>query len=75
MDGISQSPTAVVSDVQPVLTSAPRTRVAHRPLPARLMRRWRKRLFVSIARNAASAVEYLRLPYKQTITMGWQVPL
>ena len=34
------------------------------------MARWRKRLFVAIAKNAASPVEYFRLPFDQTVTMG-----
>ncbi len=51
------------------------SRITIRVTDAPGMRRWRKRLFVAIARNAASAVEYFRLPYERTITMGWQVPL
>jgi KUP system potassium uptake protein len=47
----------------------------HRVTDAPGMSRWRKRLFVAVARNAASAVEYFRLPYERTITLGWQVPL
>jgi K+ transporter len=39
------------------------------------MYRWHKRLFVAVARNAVSPVEYFRLPHEGTITMGWQVPL
>jgi KUP system potassium uptake protein len=34
------------------------------------MARWRKRLFVAIAKNAASPVEYFRLPIERTVTMG-----
>jgi KUP system potassium uptake protein len=34
------------------------------------MARWRKKLFVAIAKNAASPVEYFRLPFDQTVTMG-----
>jgi KUP system potassium uptake protein len=37
--------------------------------------RWRKGLFVAIARNAASPVEYFRLPHQRTIAMGRQVRL
>jgi K+ transporter len=37
--------------------------------------RWRKRLFVAIWRNSANPVEYLRLPDRRAITMGWEVPL
>jgi KUP system potassium uptake protein len=36
--------------------------------------RWRKRLFVAVARNAASPVDF-RLLHEGPITMGWQVPL
>jgi KUP system potassium uptake protein len=32
--------------------------------------RWRKRLFVAIAKNAASPVDYFGLPIDRTITMG-----
>jgi KUP system potassium uptake protein len=34
------------------------------------MARWRKRLFVAIAKNAASPVEYFGLPIDRTVTMG-----
>jgi KUP system potassium uptake protein len=34
------------------------------------MARWRKKLFVAIAKNAASPVEYFRLPFDRTVTMG-----
>jgi KUP system potassium uptake protein len=37
--------------------------------------RWRKRLFVAIWRNFANPVEYLGLPERRAITMGWEVPL
>jgi KUP system potassium uptake protein len=39
------------------------------------MDRWRKRLLVAIWRNSANPVEYLRLPDRRAITMGWEVPL
>jgi K+ transporter len=39
------------------------------------MVRWSKRLFVAIGRNSANPVEYLRLPHRRAITMGWEVPL
>jgi KUP system potassium uptake protein len=39
------------------------------------MQRWRKKLFVAIARNAASPVEYFGLPHERTVTMGSQIPL
>jgi len=39
------------------------------------MRRWRKRLFVAMSRNAASPVEYFRLPAERTVTVGSQIAL
>jgi KUP system potassium uptake protein len=36
---------------------------------------WRKRLFVGIAKNAASPVEYFGLPIDRTITMGSAIPV
>jgi KUP system potassium uptake protein len=39
------------------------------------MAKWRKRLFVAIARNSASPVEYFRLPDDQTVTMGSHIDL
>jgi KUP system potassium uptake protein len=39
------------------------------------MARWRKKLFVAIARNAASPVDYFGLPEERTITLGSHIPL
>jgi KUP system potassium uptake protein len=39
------------------------------------MRRWRKRLFVALARNAASPVEYFGLPPDRTISVSAQIPI
>jgi KUP system potassium uptake protein len=39
------------------------------------MSRWRKRLFVAMARNAASPLDYFRLPLDRTITMGSTIEL
>ena len=36
---------------------------------------WRKRLFVAIAKNAASPVEYFGLPIDRTVTMGSAIPV
>jgi KUP system potassium uptake protein len=36
---------------------------------------WRKRLFVTMARNAASPVEYFKLPTERTVTVGSQIEL
>jgi KUP system potassium uptake protein len=37
------------------------------------MRRWRKRLFLALARNAANPVTYYKLPVERTIVMGSNV--
>ncbi len=50
------------------------SRITIRVTDAAGMHRCRKRLFVAVARNAASPVDF-RLPHKRPITMGWQVPL
>jgi KUP system potassium uptake protein len=39
------------------------------------MSRWRKRLFLTLANNAASPAEYFRLPEARTVVMGIQVEL
>jgi KUP system potassium uptake protein len=39
------------------------------------MRRWRKKLFVVLARNASSPAEYFGLPPELTISMTAQIPL
>ncbi len=39
------------------------------------MRGWRKRLFVAMARNAASPVEYFHLPRDRTLTLGSAIEL
>jgi KUP system potassium uptake protein len=36
---------------------------------------WRKRLFVAMSRNAASPVDYFRLPGERTVTLGSQIEL
>ena len=50
------------------------SRITIRVTDAAGMHRWRKRLFVAVARKAASPVDF-RLPHERPITMGWQVPL
>lgn len=45
------------------------------PTRARDMNPWRKRLFLALARNAASPVGYFRLPDDRTVTMGERVSL
>jgi KUP system potassium uptake protein len=39
------------------------------------MATWRKRLFVTMARNAASPVDYFQLPRDRTVTLGSQIEL
>jgi KUP system potassium uptake protein len=45
------------------------------PTKARGMNPWRKRLFLLLARNAASPVYYFRLPDDRTVTVGERVQL
>ena len=45
------------------------------PTAAPGMARWRKRLFVAMARNAASPVDYFQLPGERTVTLGSQIEL
>jgi KUP system potassium uptake protein len=45
------------------------------PTAAPGMRGWRKRLFVTMARNAASPVDYFHLPSDRTVTLGSQIEL
>jgi KUP system potassium uptake protein len=51
------------------------SRITIRVTDARGMSRWRKKLFVAMARNASSPVEYFRLPDERTVTMGSTIPL
>jgi K+ transporter len=52
-----------------------RSRITIRVNDAPGMYRWRKRLFVAIARNATSPAEYFRLPHERPIAMAWRVRL
>jgi KUP system potassium uptake protein len=45
------------------------------PTAAPGMAGWRKRLFVAMARNAASPVDYFHLPGERTVTLGSQIEL
>jgi KUP system potassium uptake protein len=45
------------------------------PTAAPGMAGWRKRLFVAMSRNAASPVEYFRLPGERTVTLGSAIEL
>jgi KUP system potassium uptake protein len=49
------------------------SKITIRRTPAPGMRQWRKRLFIAISRNAASPVEYFKLPGERTVTMGSSV--
>ncbi|HEX8752136.1 MAG TPA: potassium transporter Kup [Solirubrobacterales bacterium] len=51
------------------------SQLALTPRPAPWYRRWRKRLFVTMARNAASPVEYFHLPPNRTVTVGSAIEL
>ncbi|GAB3588367.1 potassium transporter Kup [Calidifontibacter terrae] len=39
------------------------------------MPKWRKRVFIGLAHNAATPVQYFRLPEERTVIMGANVPL
>jgi len=39
------------------------------------MRRWRKALFIAMARNATSPIAHFHLPTDRTVMMGSQVAL
>ena len=45
------------------------------PTAAPGMRGWRKRLFVLMSRNAASPVDYFRLPRDRTVSLGSTIEL
>ncbi len=45
------------------------------PSDAPGMRRWRKNLFIAMARNASSAIDHFGLPSDRTVIMGSQVAL
>ncbi len=49
------------------------SRIAITPTDAPGMKRWRKKLFVAMARNAASPIEAFGLPSDRTVIMGSQV--
>ena len=39
------------------------------------MSRWRKKLFMTLARNAASPIEHFSLPTERTVTIGSQIAI
>lgn len=51
------------------------SRITITPTAAPGMRRWRKKLFIAMARNASSPIEHFGLPGERTLTLGSQVPL
>jgi KUP system potassium uptake protein len=51
------------------------SRITITPTDAPGMKRWRKKLFVAMARNAASPIEAFCLPGERTVMMGSQVPV
>ena len=51
------------------------SRISIRVTAAPGMARWRKKLFVAMARNAATPTDYFRLPDERAITMGSRIPL
>jgi KUP system potassium uptake protein len=51
------------------------SRITITPTDAPPMRPWSKRLFIAMARNAASPVEAFRLPRERTVIIGSQIAL
>jgi KUP system potassium uptake protein len=51
------------------------SRITITPTAQPSMRRWRKDLFVALARNAASPIDAFGLPSERTVTVGSQVPV
>jgi KUP system potassium uptake protein len=49
------------------------SRITITPTDAPGLDRWRKRLFVTMARNAASPIDAFALPSERTVMMGSQV--
>jgi KUP system potassium uptake protein len=51
------------------------SRIAIKPTDAPPMQSWRKKLFVAMARNAASPVDHFQLPSDRTVIVGAQIPV
>ena len=51
------------------------SRITITPTDAPGMRRWRKKLFIGMARNASSAIDHFGLPGDRTVIIGSQVAL
>jgi KUP system potassium uptake protein len=49
------------------------SRITLNPTSAKGMRPWRKKLFLAMARNAASPIEHFNLPAEKTVSVGSQV--
>jgi KUP system potassium uptake protein len=49
------------------------SRITITPTDAPGMKQWRKKLFIAMARNAASPIDHFRLPSDRTVMMGSQV--
>ncbi|MFN8216727.1 MAG: potassium transporter Kup [Solirubrobacterales bacterium] len=63
------------SDVDPDQVIYVLSQISITPGAAPGMRGWRKRLFVAMARNAASPVEYFHLPRERTVSLGSTIEL
>ena len=51
------------------------SRITITPTDAPVMKPWRKKLFIAMARNASSPIDHFGLPGDRTVIMGSQVPL
>jgi KUP system potassium uptake protein len=51
------------------------SRITITPTPAPALLAWRKKLFIAMARNAASPIDHFRLPSDRTVMVGSQVAL
>jgi KUP system potassium uptake protein len=51
------------------------SRIAIKPTEAPGMQRWRKKLFIAMARNASSPIDHFGLPSDRTLMLGSQVAL
>jgi KUP system potassium uptake protein len=51
------------------------SRITILPTSAPALARWRKKLFIAMARNAPSPIDHFGLPAQRTVLMGSQVPL
>ena len=51
------------------------SQVTLRPTPGPGMARWRKHLYVALARNSGSAADYFHLPADRTVTIGSAIDL